>query len=53
MMFICPNGDVFLNTINTTREHKDTRTCNTLVGYIETIGMLDNIIQICTNDVSK
>jgi hypothetical protein len=53
MMFFCPNGDVFLNTINTMREHKDTHTCNTLVGYIETIGMLDNIIQICTNDVSK
>jgi hypothetical protein len=44
MMFTCPNGDVFLNGINITTERKDAHTCNTLVGYIEIVGMLDNII---------
>jgi hypothetical protein len=53
MMFTCPNVDVFLNCITTTGERKDAHTCNTLVGYNETIGMLDNILQICTNNVSK
>ncbi len=53
MMFTCPNVDVFLNCITTTMERKDAHTCNTLVGYSETVGMLDNIIQICTNNVSK
>ncbi len=52
MMFTCPNWDVFLNGINTTGECKDAHTCNALSRYIEMVGMLDNIIQICTN-VSK
>jgi hypothetical protein len=52
-MFACPSGDVFIGSIDTTREQKDAHyICNALVGYIETIG-INNIIQICTNNVSS
>ncbi len=28
MMFVCPNGDVFLSAINTMRKYKDAHGCN-------------------------
>jgi hypothetical protein len=50
-MIVCPNGNVFIGSIDTTREWKDAHYIrNALVGYIETIGV-DNIVQICTNNV--
>ncbi len=53
LMFACPSGDVFIGSIGTTREQKDAHyICNALVGYIETIG-INNIIQICTDNVSS
>jgi hypothetical protein len=53
VMFACPSGDVFIGSIDTTGEWKDAHyICNTLDGYIETIG-IDNIVQICTNNVSS
>jgi hypothetical protein len=53
-MFTCPNGNVFLGVIDTIGEHKDAQVLhiNVLIGYIETIGV-DNIIQICTNNISN
>lgn len=52
--FACPNGNVFIGVIDTIREHKDAQVLhiNVLVGYIETI-RVDNIIQICTNNISN
>jgi len=48
-----PSDDVFIGSIDITREWKDAHyICNMLVGYIETIGV-DNIAQICTNNVSN
>jgi hypothetical protein len=41
-MFVCPNGNVFIGSIDTTREQKD----------IKTIG-IDNIVQIYINNVSS
>ncbi len=53
VMFACPNGDVFLGSIDTIGEWQDAHyICNTLVRYIETIG-INNIVQICTNNVSS
>jgi hypothetical protein len=50
-MFACPNGDVFIGSIDTSKERKDAHyLCNALGGYIKTI-RIDNIIQICTNNV--
>ncbi len=50
VMFPCPNGNVFIGAIDKIREHKDAQyICNTMVGYIENIGM-DNIIEICINN---
>jgi hypothetical protein len=52
-MFDCPSGDVFISSIDTIGERKDAHyICNTLGGYIKTIG-IDNIIQICTNNASS
>jgi hypothetical protein len=53
-MFSCPNRNVFLSVIDTIGEQKDAQVLhiNALVGYIETIGV-DNIIQICTNNISN
>jgi len=52
-MFTCPNGDVFINSIDTIGEWKDAHyICNALGGYIETI-KIDNIAQICTENVSN
>jgi hypothetical protein len=52
-MLACPNGDVFIGSIDTTKEQKDAHyICNALGGYIKTIGV-DNIIQICTNNASS
>jgi hypothetical protein len=50
----CPNGNVLLGVIDTIKEHQDAQVLyiNVLVGYIETIGV-DNIIQICTNNISN
>jgi hypothetical protein len=48
-----PNNDVFISFIDTTRDQKDGHyICNALVGYIKTIG-INNIVQICTNNVSN
>jgi len=53
IMFACPSGNVFIGSIDTTKEWKDAHyICNALGGYIKTIGV-DNIIQICTNNVSN
>ncbi len=53
IMIVCPNGNVFIGSIDTNREWKDAHyICNALVGYIETIGV-DNIVQICTDNVSS
>jgi hypothetical protein len=39
-MFACPSGDVFIGSIDTTREWKDAHyICNALAKYIETIGI--------------
>jgi hypothetical protein len=47
VMFVCPNGNVFINAIDTTRECKDAHDiCNALVRCIENIGVV-NIVQIC------
>ncbi len=52
-MFICPSGDVFIGSIDTTKERKDAHYIwNALGGYIETIGV-DNIVQICTYNASS
>ncbi len=46
VMFACPNGDVFIGSIDTIGERKDAHyICNALGGYIKTIG-IDNIVQI-------
>jgi hypothetical protein len=38
VMFICPNSNVFIGSIDTTGEWKDAYyICNALVGYIKTI----------------
>ncbi len=51
IMIACPSGDVFIGSIDTIKGWKDAHyICNTLVGYIETIGV-NNIVQICTNNV--
>ncbi len=53
IMFACPSGDVFIGSIDTTGEWKDAHyICNPLGGYKKTIG-IDNIVQICTNNVSN
>jgi hypothetical protein len=52
-MFTCPSGDVFIGSIDTTREWKDAHyVCNALGGYIKTIGV-NNIVQICIDNVSS
>ncbi len=49
-MFACSSGNVFIGSIDTTREQKDAHyICNALVGDIKTIG-IDNIVQIYTNN---
>jgi len=48
VMLVCPLGDAFLGSIDTTRERKDIAyTMNTIVKYIEEIGP-KNIVQPCT-----
>ncbi len=43
-MFACPNGDVFIDAIDITKEHNDAQyICHALVGYIESVG------RHCTN----
>jgi hypothetical protein len=52
-MCACSNDDVFIGSIDTIGEQKDAHyICNALVGYIKTIGV-DNIVQICTDNVSN
>jgi hypothetical protein len=51
--FACPSGNVFIGSIDTTWELNDAHyICNALGGYIKTIG-IDNIVQICINNVSN
>ncbi len=51
VMFAYPSGDVFIGSIDTIRERKDAHyICNALSGYIETIGV-DNNVQICIDNV--
>ncbi len=53
VMFSFPSGNVFIGSIDTTRERKDAYyKCKALGGYIKTIGV-DNIVQICKNNVSS
>jgi hypothetical protein len=52
-MFTCLSGDVFIGSMDTTREQKDAQyICNALGGHIKTIGV-DNIVQICIDNVSS
>jgi hypothetical protein len=52
-MFACPNGDVFISSIDPIGEQKDAHCiCNALGGYIKTI-KIDNIVQICIYNVSN
>jgi hypothetical protein len=52
-MCVYPYNDVFITSIDTTREQKDGHYIyNALVRYIKTIG-INNILQICTNNVSN
>jgi hypothetical protein len=52
-MFKCPNGDVFISSIDTIGKWKDAHCiCNALGGYIETI-KIKNIAQICIENVSN
>jgi hypothetical protein len=38
IVFTCPNGDVFVGAINTTKKHKDAQyLCNALAIYIDTL----------------
>ncbi len=51
IIFACPSGDVFIGSIDTTGEWKDAHyICNALNGYIETIGVNNNV-QICIGNV--
>jgi hypothetical protein len=51
--FLCPSGDVFIGSIDITREYKDAhKICNALAEYIETIGV-NNVVQICIDNVSS
>jgi len=53
VMLVCPSGNVFIGSIDTTREQKDAHyICNALGGYIETI-VINNIVQICTHNTSN
>jgi hypothetical protein len=50
-MFVCPNGDVFVDVIDITREHNDAQyICYALVGYIESVGQH---CTICIDNVSN
>jgi hypothetical protein len=50
VMLTCPNGNIFIGSINISGEQKDGHyICNALGGYIKTI-RVNNIIQICTNN---
>ncbi len=52
IILACPNGDVFIGSIDTTREWKDAHNiCNALDGYMETIG-INNIVKNCIDNVS-
>jgi hypothetical protein len=52
-MFICPNGDFFLEAIDTTRDQKDAQyICNALVEHIQNVGV-DNVVQICIDNASN
>jgi hypothetical protein len=53
VMFVCPNGDVFLSAINIMGECKDTHyICNVLVKCIKLVGV-DKFVQICINNASN
>ncbi len=53
IMFACSNGDVFIGSIDIIGKQKDVHyICNALGGYIETIGV-NNIVQICIDNVSN
>ncbi len=53
IMFICPNGDFFLEAIDTTRDQKDAQyICNALVEHIQNVGV-DNVVQICIDNASN
>ncbi len=52
-MFACSNGDAFIGSIDIIGKRKDVHyICNALGGYIETIGV-NNIVQICIDNVSN
>ncbi len=53
VMFVCPNGNVFIGSIDTIGEWKGAHyICNVLVGYIETI-RVNNIVQIYIDNASN
>jgi len=52
-LFVCPSDNVFIGSIDTSREWKDAHyICNALGGYIKTIGV-NNIVQMCKDNGSN
>jgi hypothetical protein len=52
-MFVCPNKDLFLKAIDTTRDRKDAQyICNALIKYIQNMGV-DNVVHICMDNASN
>ena len=52
VMLVCPAGDVFLGSVDTSGEKKDiTYTTNTMAQYIEEVGP-QNIVQLCTDNAA-
>ena len=52
MMLVCPAGDVFLGSVDTTGKKKDKEyTATSMAKYIEEVGPR-NIVQICTDNAS-
>ncbi len=53
VMFACPSGNVFISSIDIIGKQKDVHyICNALGGYIKTI-RVNNIVQICIDNVSS
>jgi len=50
MMLVCPIGDVFLGSIDTTRKKDIAYMTKAIVQYIEEVGP-KNIVQLCINNV--
>lgn len=52
VMLVCPAGDVFLGSVDTTGEKKDIAyTANVMAKYIDEVGS-SNVVQLCTDNAS-